>query len=74
MSSASEVQQLALQLPPRSRLKLAGELLRSVESSVTRDELLVVASQRDDELEKGTVKPLDESEFWSGIASRKSRS
>lgn len=74
MSSASEVQQLALQLPQRSRLKLAGELLRSVESSITRDEFLVEASQRDAELENGTVKALDEEEFWSGIVSRSSRS
>ena len=71
MSSASEVHQLALQLPPRSRLKLAAELLSSVEASVTQDEFLQEAAIRDDELESGKVKALDESEFWSGIASRK---
>lgn len=73
MNSASEIQQLALQLPQRSRLKLAGELLRSLESSVTRDEFLAEASRRDDELERETVRALDEAEFWNGIASRSRR-
>lgn len=71
MSSASEVHQLALQLPPRSRLKLAAEHLSSVEASVTREDVLQEASKRDGELESGKVKALNESEFWSGIASRK---
>jgi hypothetical protein len=67
MSSASEIQNLALKLPRRSRLKLAGELLRSVETSATSDDLLAEAARRDLEIEDGSVKPLDEAEFWSGI-------
>jgi hypothetical protein len=41
--------------------------------SVTQEEFLQEAAKRDDELESGKVKALDESEFWSGIASRKRR-
>jgi hypothetical protein len=62
---------LALQLPPRSRLKLAAELLSSVEASVTQEDILQEAAKRDGELECGRVKALNEAEFWSGIASRK---
>ena len=74
MSSASEVQSLAMKLPPRSRLKLAGELLHSVPPATTPDELLGEAGRRDAEIETGTVKPLSESAFWSGIARRRKQS
>lgn len=74
MSSASEIQNLALKLPKRSRLKLAGELLRSVAPSETSSELVAEADRRDAEIENGTVKPLGESEFWSGIRRRGNRS
>lgn len=68
MSSASEIQSLALKLPQRSRLKLAGELLRSVTPATTPADVLDEASKRDAELESGKIKPLTESEFWAGIA------
>jgi hypothetical protein len=68
MSSVSEIQSLALKLPQRSRLKLAGELLRSVTPGVTSADVLEEASKRDAELESGKVKPLTESEFWAGVS------
>jgi hypothetical protein len=67
MSSASEIQSLALKLPERSRLKLANELLRSVKPVIAPEGLLAEASRREAEIESGEVKPLDENEFWSGI-------
>lgn len=70
MSSAAEIQSLALKLPKRSRLKLAGELLRSVEPEASSADLLTEAMRRDSEIEDGVVKALDESEFWSGIQRR----
>ena len=70
MASASEIQALALQLPLRSRLKLAGELLRSVGPAISADELLKEAARRDDELEHGGGIGLDEATFWNGVHGR----
>lgn len=67
MNSASEIQSLALKLPQRSRLKLAGELLRSATPATSSDDVLDEATRRDAELECGKTKPLTESEFWAGI-------
>lgn len=67
MSSAAEIQSLALKLPQRSRLKLAGELLRSATPAATPVDVLDEAAKRDAELESGKVNPLTESEFWAGI-------
>jgi hypothetical protein len=67
VSSASEIQGLALKLPQRSRLKLAIELLRSASPAVSSDEILEEAIRRDAELQSGKVKALDEEEFWSGV-------
>lgn len=71
MPSASEIQALALKLPLRSRLKLAGELLRSAEPTVTAEEILEEATRRDDELEHDEAIGLDEAAFWNGIRSRR---
>ena len=71
MPSSSEIQALALKLPLRSRLKLAGELLKSVGPAVSADELLEEALRRDEELESGEAAALSETEFWSGIRSRR---
>jgi hypothetical protein len=72
MPSASEIQALALKLPPSSRLKLAEELLRSVGPSVGAEELLDEAARRDDELERNGEIGLDEAVFWNGVRSRRS--
>ena len=74
MSSASEIQDLALKLPRRSRLKLASELLRSAAPVVTPAEILGEAARRDVEMKNGRVKPLGESEFWSGVTRCRNRS
>jgi hypothetical protein len=71
MSSASEVQSLAMKLPRRSRLKLASMLLHSVGPAARPDDILGEATRRDAELETGMVTPLSEAEFWNGIASPK---
>lgn len=68
MSSACEIPSLALNLPQRSRLKLAGELPRSVTPIVITGDALEEATRREAELESGRIKPLTESEFWAGIA------
>jgi hypothetical protein len=73
MSSASEVQSLAMKLPRRSRLKLASVLLHSVGPAARPDEILGEAARRDAELETGKVAPLSETEFWDGIASHRRR-
>ena len=73
MSSAAEVHNLALKLSQRSRLKLAGELLRSLEPDGTPDDALGEAARREAEIESGKVELLNESEFWSGIAHRRKR-
>lgn len=70
MSSASEIQDLALKLPERSRLKLAGELLRSVNIGITSADLIAEATRRDSEIESGKVRPLEEAEFWRGVKRR----
>lgn len=74
MSSASEIQDLALKLPQRSRLKLAGELLRSLVPVATPSEILAEATRRDHEMASGKVQPLGESEFWNGVARPGNRS
>lgn len=71
MPSTSEIQALALKLPLRSRLKLAGGLLRSVGPAVNANERLEEAANRDEELESGEVTALGEAGFWSGIRSRR---
>jgi hypothetical protein len=73
MSSATEIQNLALKLSKRSRLKLAGELLRSLAPDSTPDEILDEATRRESEIESGKAELLNESEFWSGIAHRQKR-
>lgn len=73
MSSASEIQSLAMKLPQRSRLKLAGELLRSVTPSISPADILEEAAKRDSEMESGKVTPLTESEFWAGISRPRNR-
>ena len=70
MSTASEIHHLALKLPERSRLKLAVELLRSVNSGTTSADLISEATRRDAEIENGKVRPLEEAEFWKGIKRR----
>jgi hypothetical protein len=70
MSSATEIQNLALKLSQRSRLKLAGELLRSLAPNGTPNEVIDEAARRDAEIESGVAGLLSESEFWSGIAHR----
>jgi hypothetical protein len=70
MSSATEIQNLALKLSQRSRLKLAGELLRSLAPDSTPDEIIDEATRRESEIESGKAELLSESEFWSGIAHR----
>ncbi len=70
MNSAAEIQNLALKLSHRSRLKLAGELLRSLAPNGTPNEVIDEAARRDAEIESGKVELLSESEFWSGIAHR----
>ena len=67
MNSVAEIQSLALQLPQRSRLKLAVELLRSATPATDPAEMLEEAIRRDAELESGEVMPLTECEFWAGI-------
>ena len=73
MSSATEIQNLALKLSQRSRLKLAGELLRSLTPDSTPDEILGEATRRESMIESGKEQLLSESEFWSGIAHRQKR-
>ncbi len=59
---------MALELPQRSRLKLAGELLRSVTPATSPADMLDEAKRRDAELESGKILPLTESDFWAGIS------
>lgn len=73
MGSVAEVHNLALKLSQRSRLKLAGELLRSLHPDGTPDEALGEATRRDAEIESEKVALLNEAEFWSGIAHRQKR-
>ena len=74
MNTTSEIHALAMKLPQRSRLKLASELLRSVESTTAPEDVLHEAIRRDSEMDSGTVTALSESEFWSGIAVRRNPS
>jgi hypothetical protein len=66
VSAASDIKTLALKLPERSRLKLAGELLRSMPATATSDEALAEARKREAELDSGKVLPLSEVDFWKG--------
>jgi hypothetical protein len=73
MSTSAEVHDLALKLPQRSRLKLAGELLRSVAPETSSRDLIDEAIRRENQIETGNVALLNESEFWQGIANRRGR-
>ncbi|MFM2197896.1 MAG: hypothetical protein RLZZ505_1328 [Verrucomicrobiota bacterium] len=70
MTKTSQIQELALKMPVRSRMKLAGELLRSTAPACSPDEALAEANRRDQEISSGKVKPLSEEEFWSGVRKR----
>jgi len=74
MNTALEIHVLAMKLPQRSRLKLAGELLRSLAPNTAPEDVLHEAIRRDSEMESGKVTALSESEFWSGIAVRRNPS
>jgi hypothetical protein len=67
MNKASEIQDLAMKLPQRSRLKLAGDLLRSLDSETSPRDILDEAARRENELESGKTQELDESQFWAGV-------
>jgi hypothetical protein len=57
-----------LELPVRERASLAVELIDSLgDQSWSEQELAALVEERDEELEKGTVKPLSYAEFLSGI-------
>jgi len=73
MSTVTEIQELAMKLPQRSRLKLAGDLLRSLAADSSPRDLLDEATRRDDELDSGKVHELDESQFWAGVNRRRSQ-
>jgi hypothetical protein len=73
MNTAAEIHDLALNLPQRSRLKLAGELLRSIAPETSSRDLLDEAVRRENEIDSGKVALLDESEFWRGISNRRGR-
>lgn len=73
MNSAAKIHDLALKLPQRSRLKLAGELLRSVTPEMSSRDLLDEAVRRENEIDCGKVLLLDEAEFWRGISNRRRR-
>lgn len=70
MIKTAEIQKMALQLPARSRLKLAGELLRSTAPTTSPEEALAEAARRDEEMASGKVRPLSETEFWRGVKKR----
>ena len=70
MIKTADIQKMALQMPERSRLKLAGELLRSTIPASSPEEMLAEAARRDEEISSGKVKPLDEAEFWRGVENR----
>lgn len=57
-----------LALPVRERASLAVELIDSLGgASWSENDLAVLADERDEELENGSVKPLSYTEFLSGI-------
>ena len=60
-----------MKLPQRSRLKLAGDLLRSIASDTSPQDLLDEAARREDELDTGKAQELDESQFWAGVTRRR---
>lgn len=67
MPTTSEIHELALKMPPRSRMKLAGELLRSTAPSCAPEDALAEAGRREEEILSGKVKQLSEEEFWRGV-------
>lgn len=70
MSTVTEVEIAALQLSEKDRWHLAGRILGGLpppSDAQAPEAILAEAQLRDAELEKGTVKPLSESEFWGGI-------
>jgi hypothetical protein len=74
MSSNRDVEVSALRLPEKQRLRLADKLLASLPpppGAWTRNQIVVEASRRDNEIENGNVKPMSEKEFWSGFAQRR---
>ena len=73
MSTATELQELAMKLPQRSRLKLAGDLLRSLTAESSPRDLLKEAARRDDELDSGKVQELNEVQFWAGVTRRRNQ-
>jgi len=55
-------------LPVRERASLAVELIDSLgDQSWSESELATMVDERDEELEKGAVKPMAYAEFLSGI-------
>ena len=70
MPKTREIQELALKMPPRSRMKLAGELLRITAPGCAPEDALAEAKRREEEISSGKVKPLSEEEFWRGIRKR----
>jgi hypothetical protein len=70
MSTLQEIEAAVLRLPDRDRLQLADKILGSLPRPpvpVDADEILKEAILRDAELESGTIKPLSETEFWTGV-------
>jgi len=75
MSSIKDVEVSALRLPEKQRLRLADKLLASLPPPTggwTRNQIVEEASRRDNEIENGSVNPMSEKEFWSGV--RRTRS
>jgi hypothetical protein len=70
LCKASQIKELALKMPVPSRMKLAGELLRSTAPACSPDEALAEDSRREEEISSGKVKPLREEEFWRGVSKR----
>ncbi len=70
MIKTAEIQRMALQLPARSRMKLAEELLRSTAPTSSPEETLAEAARRDEEIASGKLQPLSEAEFWRGVKKR----
>jgi len=70
MATIPEIQSMALGLPAREQLKLAAELLRTSTPAIEVQEVLIEAARRDEEWQAGTIAPLSENEFWSGIERR----
>ena len=70
MSTLQEIETAVLRLSDKDRLQLADKLLGSLPpppAAGNPDEILNEAMRRDSELESGRVRPLSETEFWSGL-------